>query len=295
MSVSDDLRGLTALKTIQQDIIDPSSRSKVISIIQPYIESIYPESGELSKEILTQELSWVSMERSELFEKLANQSNDLDYSNIEFAAVVIKHTFLLANLSADGEVLDELEKLIQNFVASADKLQPSEEEIHQSVNNALEQLDSEQMEQISNEFIAIQRLFLFDKKKKTEFLDGLSRPQLHFALEVLFVGMVDFYCQQDGPAKGLAHTFTILNFADKEKGSNLWGYTYEQAYDRLQLIIDWAKKHQEIFDSMKLGAKILKELYSPDFKYPPLGMVYYLKLPENEQVYNFFRTLNFKS
>ena len=80
-----------------------------------------------------------------------------------------------------------------------------------------------------------------------------SKPQLDFALEVLFVGMADFYCQQDGPAKGLAETFTILNFADQEKGAKLWNYTYEQAYDRLHLILDWSQKYPEILDAN--GAK----------------------------------------
>ena len=305
MSDSEDLRGLIALRAIQKNITDPLSRSKVISIIEPYIENLLTKSGAkwstLSEDILTQELSWVSMERAELFKKIANQSNNAIYSNIEFASVVIKHTFLLANLSSDGEVLDGLNKLIQNFVAPANKLKPNEEEIQDALDKVLKELKPEQIEQVSNDLIAIQRLFVFDKvqMQKTGFSGGLSSSQLFFALEVLFIGMVDFYCQQDGPVKGLAQTFTILSFADKKKGSNFWGYTYEQAYDRLQLIIDWSKKHKEIIDTMKLGVQIFEEKFSSDFesvfKYPPISLIHYLKFSENEPIFNFFKTLNFKN
>ena len=292
MSDIDDIRGLTALKAIQKDIIDPVSRSKVISIIQPYIESIFPKSGDLSKEILTQELSWVSIERAELFEKIAKQSNNLDYSDIEYASVVIKHTFLLANLSSDGKVLDELQRLIHNFLASAPQPLPTEEEVKITVNNALKDLKSEHMDLATEDFIKMQSLFIFDKDFKTEFSDGLTKLQLPFVLEVLFAGMVDFYCQQVTSVKRLAPTFTLLNFADKENGANLWGYTYVQANNRLNLIVDWLKKHQEIQDTMRLGAKIFGERFLSDSTFSPLGITYYLKLPENENILNFFKKVN---
>ena len=293
MSDIDDMRGLTALKAIQRDIIDPVSRSKVISIIQPYTESMFPKSGDLSKEIWTQELSWVSIERAEIFEKIAKKSNNLDYSDIEYASVVIKHTFLLANLSSDGKVLDELQRLIHNFLASAPQPLPTEEEVKITVNNALKDLKSEHMDLATEDFIKMQSLFIFDKDLKTEFSDGLTKLQLHFVLEVLFAGMVDFYCQQVTSVKGLAPIFTLLNFADKENGANLWGYTYVQANNRLNLIVDWSKKHQEILDTMRLGAKIFGERFVSDSTFSPLGITYYLKLPENENILNFFKKVNF--
>ena len=108
---------MTALVAIQNDIVDAESRSKVISIIRPYIERIHGGSDTYSKDVFTAELAKVSEERA-IFEKITKQSNNLDYSDVEYASVVIKHTFLLATLSSDEKVLDELEKLIKRFVAS---------------------------------------------------------------------------------------------------------------------------------------------------------------------------------
>lgn len=284
-------RGLTALRSIQNDITDPKHRSEVIKIIQPYIESIYPKIENNDWEILKQELAIVSAERAEIANKLLWESSTLDYSNIEFAASVIKSTFLLAQFSKDGKVLDELEKLIKSFVVSADELLPNEEEIELSINKDFQKLKPEDFEKAIDFIVATQRLFIFDKDIKKEFSNGLSQLQLYFALEVLFVGMVDFYCQQEGPMNGLARSLTITSFADKEKGSNMWGYNFEQAYDRLNLIISFSKKHKEILDTMSLGAQILAENTSSNFKFPPLGLSYYLELPENKEIYEFFKTL----
>lgn len=293
MSDIDDMRGMTALVAIQNDIVDAESRSKVISIIRPYIERIHGGSDTYSKDVFTAELAKVSEERAKIFEKITKQSNNLDYSDVEYASVVIKHTFLLATLSSDEKVLDELEKLIKRFVASADTLLPTEKDIHLKIENTLKKLKPEEIKSIADDFTNIQIYFLMDKKHSTRFSAELSKPQLDFALEVLFVGMADFYCQQDGPAKGLAETFTILNFADQEKGARLWNYTYEQAYDRLHLILDWSQKYPEILDAIRLGAKILSEkgLSTPNLSNVSLTNCF--KKKENLGIYEFFKSLKF--
>ena len=56
MTDIDDMRGMTALVAIQNDIVDAESRSKVISIIRPYIERIHGGS-DTYKDVFTAELA----------------------------------------------------------------------------------------------------------------------------------------------------------------------------------------------------------------------------------------------
>ena len=96
-------RGLTALRSIQNDITDPKHRSEVIKIIQPYIESIYPKIENNDWEILKQELAIVSAERAEIANKLLWESSTLDYSNIEFASSVIDATTTCNGANQNGK------------------------------------------------------------------------------------------------------------------------------------------------------------------------------------------------
>ena len=64
----------------------------------------------------------------------------------------------------------------------------------------------------------------------------------------------------------------------------IWGYNFEEAFDRFNLIVKFAQEHKEIVDTMRLGAKIFSEKLSSDFKFAPLGLSFYLELPENEEI-----------
>lgn len=290
----DLMRGLTALRDIQKDLTNPKDRSEVIKIIQPYIEGIYPIIDKEDWDVLKQELSHVSIERAEHFKKKF-KSDALLYSDVEYASAVIKHTFLLAQFSKDGGVLDELEKLIKSFIASANNLLPSEDEIKKILNSDFQKLGTAEFNKAIDVTVEIQKFFVYDKNFKKEFNSGLSQEQFNFALEVLLMGMIDFYCQNDQHLNGFSKSLAIMTMADKEKGANIWGYNFEEAFDRFNLIVKFAQEHKEIVDTMRLGAKIFSEKLSSDFKFAPLGLGFYLELPENEEIFNFYKTLKFKS
>ena len=285
-------RGLTALREIQKDLIAPKDRSEVIKIVRPYIEGIYPIIDKQDWDVLKQELSHISIERAEQFKKKF-KPDTLLYSDIEYASAVIKHTFLLAQFSKDGDVLEELEKLIKSFVASADSLLPSEEEIRKTLDSDLQKLGAKEMDKAADAIVEIQKLFVYDKNFKKEFNSGLSQPQFNFALEVLLIGMIDFYCQNNQHLNGYVKSLAIIALADKRNGANIWDYSFEQAFDRFNLIVKFAQEYKEIAATMRLGAKILSEKFSSDFKFAPLGLSFYLELPENEEIFNFFKTLKF--
>lgn len=295
MNDSDMIRGLTSIKAIKQDIQEPYQRSELINKLRPYIEKLESPSGKFNRDIYVSELAKISAERSTIFQKINSQNAKYDYSDVDYATIVLKHIYLTSRLSGDDEVLTELENLIKAFVASADTLYPSEDEINSHINNSLKKFSSDEIKKIADKFTAIQTLFIHDRRKKSDFPKNLTKEQFNFALEVLFVGMVDFTCQENKSLNGMAGIFTILNFADKNKGSNFWGYSYEEAYDRVNMIMNAAKKYKELQGVMMAGVKILTERFDNSFKFQMLGLAEFFEFPENDHLVQFIRTLDFTS